>query len=260
MKKIKDNSIRQLRKRIKRLNSLDLSKYNKDAVSGFINNSFKIPYHTWTQPCGYMIYRSQINESDENPFDSIKRIRFNPNPESIERANLKGKGTGYASDSLKVAAIENCQYELKTSSRKSFHLTVGVWIPQRELNVMIIYDSKKGRRSGTDLHDAYLGVKRKLIREEYSRKDIRSWTLRNNFFANQFAKEFKVDENEYLFSALLSNTIFKCQDPVIDAIWYPKFSKDPIKKMSRIANNGWDHLINENNQLPFKYLQALLDK
>jgi len=217
MKKINPSSLRQLRKRIKKLSLLNLSKYNKDTVSKFINNSFKIPYNTWIQKSGHIIYRSCINDN-ENPFEKISRIAYNPDPDYIERANLKGKGTGYGAGSLNISAIENCQYELRNGKRRTFYLTIGAWIPTRDLNVIVICHSKRARKVGTDLRDAYYSL---LKKQAGSRKDKRVWNLKNKFFAEQFAKEKFKHENDYLFSALFSNTVFKSEDPIIDAIWYP---------------------------------------
>jgi hypothetical protein len=221
MKKTNPNSLRQLRKRIRKLSSLELSKYNKDVVSQLINNSFKMPYYTFRQQKGYPIYRSCVIEKEnDKPYDSIKRIAFNPNPDYIERANLKHKAIGYGASSLANAAIEGCQYKLRNSPQRKFYLTIGIWTPTRDLNVMIISNARKARKSGTDLNEAYNSI-RNHIGTSLTRKDIRVWILKTKFFAEMFARDKIKHENEYLYSALFSNTLFKSKNPVVDSIWYP---------------------------------------
>jgi len=219
LKSIKSISAKKISRRTITLSILNLEDYEPKTISNYINLSFKIPYNTWNQPTGFSIFRSCINDSKE-PYNSIKRIAYNPNPDYIERANLKGKKIGYASQSLEISAIENCQYACKTTKQRIYYLTIGEWEIKRDLNSIIICHSNKALNAGTDLRIAYNAL---LEREKSkrTRKEVRIWNLKNRFFAEQFSKSRIKHENDYLFSALYSNTVFKSKKANIDCIIYP---------------------------------------
>jgi hypothetical protein len=178
-----------------------------------------MPYNTWTQPRGHTIFRSCKND-DIEPFESISRIAYNPNPDYIERANLKEKSIGYGSQDLKTAAIENCQWYCRNTIQRTYYLTIGEWMINRDLNSIIICHSKKALNAGTDLKFAYQALLKRELNKN-NRKEFRIWNLKNRFFAEQFAKKKINHENDYLYSALYSNTVFKSKEANIDCIVYP---------------------------------------
>jgi len=184
-----------------------------------------MPYNPFPQKAnsGY-IYRACMNKEDSKPFDSIKRIAYNPAPDYIGRANLIGKGVGYGASSIDTAAIEVCQDSLRKSQKRKFELTIGKWIISQDIHTAVICYSKKALETPTDLIDAYNSITKQKIEEHgFNKKQLRIWNLKNRFFAEQFAKSNIICDNynDYLFSALYSNTIFKSKKPNFDCIWYP---------------------------------------
>ena len=222
LKRIKSVSARKISKRVNILARLDLCILTKDFIAKNLLNSFKIPYNQFPQQANKgFIFRACINES-ELPFSSIKRIAYNPNPVNIGRANLIGKGIGYGANSLDIAAIESCQDSLRESEQSTFFLTIGKWIINESLRTALICHSEKALLSGTDLNIAFNALTNLMIKENnYRKKQLRIWNLKNKFFADQFAKSMIRCKNEYLFSAIYANTVFKSKNPKIDCIWYP---------------------------------------
>lgn len=228
MKKVNPKSLKQLRKRIRDLKKLDLEYFDKESVSHLINKLFTISKDFFAQKKGIPIFRSCYQKKGAEPFDRISRIWYNPEPEYIERANLKGKEIGYGANALDISAIESCQYSLRNTKEREFSLTIGSWIPQRDLKIMIVCNSYKAQKIGNDLRTAYKELrkskKQELIKESKTKslnKELRAWAYRKAFFSDQFAKEDINSEKNYLFSALLANTIFNSTNPSIDCIWYP---------------------------------------
>jgi len=224
MKRIKSKSARKISKRINNLSRLELCDLDKDIISKYINNSFKIPYNSFIQQGnkGY-VFRACMNKNNENkPFSSVNRIAFNPNPDYIGRANLKGKGIGYGASSLDIAAIEVCQESLRTTNEIFFYLTIGMWQLISDINTSVICHSKKALAKGTDLYQAYISItNQKVIEYGFSKKQLRLWNLKNRFFAEQFAKTKINCNNDYLFTALYTNSIFNSVNPEFDSVWYP---------------------------------------
>ena len=222
LKKIKSVSARKISKRVNVLARFDLCILTKDYVAKNLLISFKIPYNQFPQQANKgFIFRSCINES-ELPFNSIKRIAYNPKPSNIGRSNLVGKGIGYGANSLDIAAIECCQDSLRESEQSTFFLTIGKWIINESLRTALICHSEKALLSGTDLEIAFNALTDLMINENnYRKKQLRIWNLKNRFFADQFAKSKIRCKNDYLFSAIYANTVFKSKDPKIDCIWYP---------------------------------------
>jgi len=222
MKKLKSVSARKISKRINTLNRLNLSKYEANHINHILRNSFRVPYNLFTQQVGKgFIFRACINETT-NPFESIKRIAYNPNPNDIGRANLKNKGIGYGASSLDTAVVESCQDQLRNTTQRIFNLTVGEWAVDSDLDAVIICNNVKALSVGTDLDVAYSSiVKFKIENEDYNKKKIKIWELKNRFYANQFAKKEINSKKDYLFSAIYSNFILNSKKPTFDCIWFP---------------------------------------
>ena len=78
------------------------------------------------------ISRAVLND-DYEPFESIDRIKFNPNPCKYSRANIIGQGIGYYTlgtifnDASDVSIIEACNDILKKTKERCFYLTVSRW-------------------------------------------------------------------------------------------------------------------------------------
>jgi Fe-S cluster biosynthesis and repair protein YggX len=211
-------SNRTLAKRLKRMNRMSFCKFSKKQILTFsMLRSF--PYDLHDLLPGKDIYRAVISD-DSLPFNRVSRISFNPNPSSISRANLIGKGIAYYSCDLDVSVIEACRNSLKNSSQREFTLTVSRWIVRRRLSIQIICNSLKAQSAGTDLRDYYTATRSKQ-KKELPKSKYRTWFLKTRFLAEQYAKNSINCEQDYLISAIHANTILKSTQPIIDGIIYP---------------------------------------
>ena len=169
------------------------------------------------------VYRAVINETI-SPFNSISRIKFNPNPSYISRANLKRQAIAYYTlgashqDGIDVSIIEACHDRLKTTNLRYFELTVSKWKIKKNIPIQIVCYDKIAQVSGTDLIK-YFNELRFGKKESMSRNKYRSWLLKMRFIANQFAKEKILCEKDYYISAWYSYNILKKTE--IKGIIYP---------------------------------------
>jgi len=240
----KVNSNRRLAKRYKNLNRINFCKFKLKHISK-ISFLRKLPYdlHDLEVTDTNYIYRACINKTGE-PFESIERIRFNPNPQFISRANVVGEGIGYYACAPDISIIEGCQDSLRNSDKRKFTMTVSKWKIKRMLSVQIVCNSKKTQQTGTDLHLFCNATKRKRSRE-MERKNYRTYFLKTKFLADQYAKtNIKCDEDYYI-SALHSKTILNPRNN-IDGIIYPSIGYLYIgfnyAFPPRLFNNGYFEL------------------
>lgn len=212
------NSNRRLSKRFKLLNKIHFSEFNKKLI---INASGlrRMPYdiHDLQATTDNFVYRAVINEN-ESPFNSISRIRYNPNPSYMSRANIVGQGIAYYACDLDISVIEACRDKLRSSSERTFHLTVSKWKILKQIAVQIICNSEKAQLAGTDLYEYCLATKNKR-KKELIQSRYRTYILKAKFIADQYAKDNIVREQDYLISAIHSNTLLKSE--IIDGIIYP---------------------------------------
>ena len=113
-------SNKYLAKVLKRLSTLDFSKYKK----GYFNQIKilnRIPFEVFDlEPTSTnYVYRAVINNPDSH-YEKISRIAFNPNPQYISRANLKGQAVAYYACDYDIALIEACHDKLKATNKRTF--------------------------------------------------------------------------------------------------------------------------------------------
>lgn len=212
----------QIAKRIKHLEAVNLKYYNITAVLMMIRNSFTIPLNIWPQVKNHNFYRGQLCPKDK-PFTTKSRISYNPTPgRNIGRANLPFRSTFYASSALDTAAIEACQDEIRRSSGKEFDLVIGEWELTKDIDASIICHSEDTQSVGTDVDEAVKAIE-PLMRKGKTEDQFQALLKVNIFFAKQFSKKKIKHPNDYLFSALCSNTFIRSKDPElqIEALWYP---------------------------------------
>ncbi len=217
-KKITSN--RKLNRRfnlLKRIHFCDF--HHKEIIKFSSLHRFPFDLHDYEVTSDNYIYRAVINESD-GPFNSINRIRYNPNPNYINRANIKGQGIAYYADAPDISIIEGCRHSLKNSEKRTFELTVSKWKILKKMSVQLVCNSKEAQASGTDLK-IFADATAKKRRNELERKFYRTWFLKSRFLADQYAKNKIKCEKDYYISAAHSNSIFKSTSPVIDGIIYP---------------------------------------
>jgi hypothetical protein len=169
---------------------------------------------------GYPIYRGQINDNDI-PFDSIKRISYNPSPaKTLGRANLIGEQVFYGANDWKIAAIEACQDKLRNEGIKEFYVTIGKWVFVKDFNVSVICHSNIRQGVVKELKEAVEAIDI-MMREGRSPEEYQSLLLINKFFANQFAKQNINYNNDYFFSAFCASELLNHSAHSIQGIWYP---------------------------------------
>ena len=179
------SSISDTKKYLEFIESLKLSEYSTEDLKKFINSSLSYPYFIFPQVEGSRIFRGQI--CNENPYDKISRMSYNPKPASnLGRANLKQESVFYAAGTLDNAAIESCQDELKKGT-KIFFVTVGEWILKKGLEIHVVCHSKKAQSTGTDLIVAAESIE-EMMRKDRSEEEYQVLLLKSEFFADQFAK------------------------------------------------------------------------
>lgn len=214
----KPNSNRRLAKRFKLLNKLNFCNYKEKTI---IKASClrKIPYdlHDVEVTESNCIFRAIINDNT-SPFNSINRIKYNPNPSYISRANMKGQGIAYYACDLDISVIEACRDELRKSSERKFYLTVSQWKIIKRFAVQIICNSKKAQSAGTDLVDICKATSA-ARRKKMKKKHYRTYSLTAQFIADQYAKDKIACEKDYIISAIHSKTLLKSE--IIDGIIYP---------------------------------------
>lgn len=208
---------RYLAKVLKRLNTLDYSKYKKGYFNQnkILNRLYYEVFDLVPTSTNY-VYRAVINDSDSH-FEKISRIAFNPNPQHISRANLEGQAIAYYACDYDIAIIEACHDELKAPPKRTFELTVSKWKIQKNIPVQIIYSSSLAQSAGTDLN-LYYERCRSLRKAKLSKKKYRTWHLKTKFIAEQFAKDVS-GEMDYYVTARYSNNIL-CKTE-IKGIVYP---------------------------------------
>lgn len=220
-------SVRKLRKRILFLESIDLSKTNKNKICNLVKNSFKIPYNEflWKAQNDKLIYRSCIHPNADSkgakPYCTISRIAYNPDPtDELGRAYLGNKKiVSYASSGYDTAIIESCQYSLRNSNDREFFVTVGGWRLTDGVSASIVCHNNAALKEKTDLSIAHESINQLNIKKGFSRRKIKSLNLINKFFSDQYAKKNIASMNDYLYSAFHANTNLKHNS--IDAIIYP---------------------------------------
>jgi len=212
----------QVADRIKSLEAINLRYYNINAVLMMTRNSFSIPVNTWPQVKGHLFYRGQICPKDK-PFSDKSRISYNPTPGgNLGRANLPFRSTFYTSSALDTAAIETCQDEIRKTSRREFDLVLGEWELTKDLEACMICHSEDAQKAGTDVGEAVEAIE-PLMRKGKTEEQYQAILKVNIFFAKQFAKKEIKNFNDYLFSALCSNTIMNSKVPDLkpEALCYP---------------------------------------
>lgn len=211
------NSNKQLAKRFKRLNRIHFGNYRENTI---IKASYlrRTPYdlHDVDVTESNNIFRAIINDNMA-PFNSINRIKYNPNPLYISRANVKGQGIAYYACDLDISIIEACRDKLRNSSDREFYLTVGKWKIMKKFAVQIICNSPKAQLAGTDLID-FCKATNAARRKKMKRKNYRTYLLKTRFIADQYAKDDIVCEKDYIISAIHSKTLL--QSEKIDGIIY----------------------------------------
>ncbi|WP_430813999.1 hypothetical protein [Carboxylicivirga sp. RSCT41] len=215
----KVNSNRRLAKRFHTLNRINFCSFKLRHITK-ISSLRKVPFdlHTLEVTDSNYIYRACINETEE-PFKSINRIKYNPNPQYISRANVFGQGIAYYACAPDISIIEGCQDSLRNSDKRKFTMTLSKWKIRKRLSVQIVCNSKKSQQGGTDLHLFCNGTKRKRLRN-MKRKDYRTYFLKTRLLADQYAKtNIKCDEDYYI-SALHSKSVLNPHKN-IDGIIYP---------------------------------------
>ena len=163
------------------------------------------------------VFRAIINKTS-TPYDSITRISYNPEPKYISRANLIGQGIGYYACAPDISIIEACQEQLKSTNIRNFDLTVSKWKIKKTIPVQIICHSKQAQSKGTDLMEFYRATKNKRKKDLPAGK-YRTWCLKMQFIANQYAKTEILCNKDYYISAWHSKNILN--HPEIDGIIYP---------------------------------------
>jgi hypothetical protein len=212
------NSNRRLAKRFKNLNRIHFCEYKKRLITQ-ASGLRKMPFdlHDIEVTDNNFVYRAVINDST-SPFDSINRIKYNPSPSYISRANVKGQGIAYYACDMDISVIEACRDRLRNSSDREFYLTMSKWKILKPMAVQIICNSQKAQLSGTDLIDFCKATNAKR-RKELRRKEYRTYSLKARFIADQYAKDDIACEMDYIISAIHSNTLLKSDK--IDGIIYP---------------------------------------
>ena len=221
-RKINKDNPDQVEGRIKSFEAINLRYYNINAVLMMTLNSFSIPVNTWPQVKGHLFYRGQLCPKDQ-PYQSKSRISYNPTPGSnIGRANLPFRSTFYASSALDTAAIEACQDELRKTSKREFDLVLGEWELTKDLEACMICHSDDTQKVGTDVGEAVKAIE-PLMRKGKTEEQYQAILKVNVFYAKQFAKKEIRHLNDYLFSALFTNTIMNSKVPDLkpEALWYP---------------------------------------
>lgn len=210
------NNVKQ---KIRKLESLNLCVLTISDIKTELSKLNSFPYNIFPYVSGSRIFRGQVSES--KPFELISRISFNPNPStSIGRANLQEECVFYASGSLDNAAIESCQDQLRNSSQRIFYVTIGEWELQKGIEINLICHSEKAQNSGTDLPIAIEALE-PLMRKGRNGIEYKSILLKNQFFANQFAKEEIRHPNDYAYSAIYSSQILQAANKMCDGICFP---------------------------------------
>lgn len=215
---------RFLSKHFKNINKMSFCKLTEKQLKSFAG--FKIFYEKSEsiEPTDdNYIFRAVLNDNYD-PFESIDRVKFNPNPKKYSRANIVGQGIGYYTlgtifnDASDVSIIEVCNDILKKTEKRCFHLTVSKWKIKKAIPVNIICHSSIAHVEGTDLMKIYeqMRIERK---REFSGGKYRTWILSTKFIATQFAKERIDCEKDYTISARYSSSIFKMTK--IGGIIYP---------------------------------------
>lgn len=212
-------SNRRLSKRFKTLNKISFKSFSCKDLSQ-VSSLRTIPYdtHILEVTDSNYVYRACINEGDK-PFESVSRISYNPNPQNMSRANLKGQAVGYYACAADIAIIEGCQDLLRNTGKREFSLTVGKWKIKREFSIQIISNSKKTQQAGTDLNMFWNRTKEKRF-NDLRRKYFRTYFLKTQFIAAQYSKTDIEDEKDYAISALHAKTILNGRAE-IDGIIYP---------------------------------------
>ena len=221
-RKINKDNPDQVEGRIKSFEAINLRYYNINAVLMMTLNSFSIPVNIWPQVKGHFFYRGQICPKDQ-PFSSKSRISYNPIPGgNLGRANLPFRSTFYASSALDTAAIEACQDEIRKSSSREFDLVLGEWELTKDLEACMICHSEDAQKAGTDVGEAVKAIE-PLMRKGKTEEQYQAILKVNIFYAKQFAKKEIKHFNDYLFSALFTNTIMNSKVPDLkpDALCYP---------------------------------------
>jgi hypothetical protein len=216
----KVNSNRQLSKRFKKLVRMNFCGFHPKFISK-ISCLRKIPFdlHKILPTETNYIYRACLNEMNE-PFDSINRIQYNPNPQYISRANVKGQGIGYYACALDIAVIESCQDQLRNTAEREFNLTVSKWKVQKNLSTQIVCNNQKTQQAGTDL-GLFCQATLKKRKADLEKKHYRTYFLKTRFLSDQYAKtNIKFENDDYLISALHSKTLLNPNNN-IDCIIYP---------------------------------------
>ena len=212
------SSITDTKELIEFIESLNLSEYDIEDLKKFLNTSLSYPYFTFPQVGGSRIFRGQI--CNENPYDKISRLSYNPKPASnLGRANIKQESVFYAAGTLDNAAIESCQDELKKGA-KIFFVTVGEWLLKSQLEINVVCHSKKAQSRGTDIIVAAESID-EIMRKGRTEEQYQVLLLKSEFFADQFAKSEIGSDDDYAISALYSSQILHHHKKVCDGICYP---------------------------------------
>lgn len=207
-----------IKERIIFFENLDMKELNIGNIKMLLSN-FGFPHNNYPQQTGGKVFRAQV--SNEQPFNSIARLSFNPSPANkMGRANLEGESVFYGSNALDVAIIESCQDELRNGKR-CFYITIGEWVLQRNITLNIMCHSEAALLVGTDLPIAKEALET-IINKEYPDEVMREYfLLKSEFFSKQFSKQEITNSNDYVFSAIYSSALLNNIDKICDGICYP---------------------------------------
>jgi hypothetical protein len=170
------------------------------------------------------VYRAVINNSN-TPFSLITRIRYNPDPKYISRANLVGQAIGYYSmgttcnDGIDIAIIETCHDKLSKTEQREFELTVSQWKNIKIIPVQLACYDKNTHQAGTDLTRWCSELKNGKKEEFTKRGRYRKWLLGMKFISEQFSKQNITCDMDYLISAYYASNILAGTE--IKGIIYP---------------------------------------
>ena len=216
----KINSNRDLAKRYKTLNRISFCSFKTKYIHK-ISEIGNLPFdlHDFYPTENSYIYRAITNKNSD-PHTSINWIRFNPNPSSMSRANIKNQGVAYYACAPDIVIIESCIDKLKKSNDRKFELTLSKWKIKKKISYQIVCNSLKAQSAGTDLDLYSLATNRKR-KKELKRKHYRTYFLKTRFLADQYAKNVINCDNDYYISAKHAKTLLNHPDNIIDGIIYP---------------------------------------
>lgn len=197
---------------IKKLQNLDLSKYEIEDIDNMIDEVFHIiPFGIGHLPKGSKLFRARKNDGDRI-FQNVSELGINK-PENIKeygRANNPEEPVFYCSSNVKLACAEVLQNLRKTFNPKEEIglATVTVWETIKDLNVAPVYYSSSVTGIREDIKMYKEGNKNHIRKNNI----IKSETLDVNdlimeFFCDEFSKINIKSHHDYKLSASYANRI-----------------------------------------------------